>query len=274
MLKKLDLLEKGIVSVSGVLILSLAFAVATGQSSFPEDKDFFQNPEAMYEQPEEFSKIVKMLEDTVFEISCGNGFSGSAWSLRMRDAEGAEGSYLVTNFHVIDECLDGQVIYASNNRQPRFPVTLISYDGSYWSDKEEHLASFVDLALLQTPKVLDGLNLAEDIPRLGHWVMIAGFPGDSSNRPIESLATGRLTGLDDDGLLMTDASINNGNSGGPLVNRWGDVVGTVFATEDLTEFENMGFAQPLEFHCSVIFDCGKDTSRSNPNVPKVFKFER
>jgi S1-C subfamily serine protease len=215
-----------------------------------------------------------MLEETVFEITCGARFSGTAWSIRMTDAEGVEGSYLVTNFHVIDKCLDGQSIFASNDRHPRFPVTVISYDGSYWSDKEEHSTSFVDLALLQTPKVLEGLTLSKEIPRLGHWVMIAGYPGDSSQRPIESIATGRLTGIDDDGLLMTDASINNGNSGGPIVNRWGNVVGTVFATEDLSKFENMGFAQPLEFHCGVIFDCDNNTSRFNPRVPRLLRFEK
>ena len=273
-LVKLNFLEKGAIAVSGTLIAILTFAVAGGQESPLLTRSNFANPETMYEQPDEFSKIVTMLEETVFEISCGDGFSGSAWSIRLSDSEGVEGSYLVTNFHVIDECLDGQGVFARNDLQGKFPVTLISYDGSYWSDKEEHLDSFVDLALLQTPKALAGLKLSKDIPRLGHWLMIAGYPGDSSRRPIDSIATGRLTGIDDDGLLMTDASINNGNSGGPLVNRWGEVVGTVFATEDLNKFENMGFAQPLSFHCGIVFDCASETAPLSPSVPKVLRFER
>ena len=270
-LEKLNFLEKVVVAVSGALILMLTLAVASGQGSALLPRSDYANPETLYEQPDEFSKIVAMLEETVFEISCGAGFSGSAWSIRLSDSEGVEGSYLVTNFHVIDECLDGQGIFARNNRQGKFPVTLISYDGSYWSDKEEHLDSYVDLALLQTPKVLAGLKLAKGNPRLGHWLMIAGYPGDSSRRPIESIAAGRLTGIDDDGLLMTDASINNGNSGGPVVNRWGEVVGTVFATEDLNQFENMGFAQPVKFHCAVVFDCEGSSPLDNPETPKTFK---
>jgi S1-C subfamily serine protease len=273
-LEKLNFLEKVVVSVSGTLIAILTLAVASGEGSALFTRSDYTNPEAMYEQPDEFSKVVTMLEETVFEISCGAGFSGSAWSIRLNDAEGVEGSYLVTNFHVIDECLDGKGIFARNNLQGKFPVTLISYDGSYWSDKEEHLDSYVDLALLQTPKVLAGLKLAKDNPRLGHWLMIAGYPGDSSRRPIDSISTGRLTGIDDDGLLMTDASINNGNSGGPLVNRWGEVVGTVFATEDLNKFENMGFAQPLPFHCGIVFDCTSEAPPFNPSLPKLLRFER
>jgi hypothetical protein len=34
------------------------------------------------------------------------------------------------------------------------------------------------------------------------------------------------------------------------------------------------FAKPVEFHCGVIVDCEKDTSRSNLSVPKLFRFER
>ncbi len=252
----------------------LALVVAAGQVPTSLGWSDYRDPEAMYQQPEEFSKIGDMLEDTVFVISCSARFSGSAWSIRMRDAKGIEGSYLVTNFHVVEECLDGKAIFASSDRHPKFPVTLVSFDGSYWSDKEKYQNRFVDLALLQTTKELQGLKLSKDVPQLGHWLMIAGYPGDSSDRPIESLATGRLTGIDDDGLLMTDASINNGNSGGPLLNRWGEVVGTVFATEDLTEFENMGFAQPLRFHCDVIFECTREVDLLRPSIPKVLRFEK
>jgi S1-C subfamily serine protease len=73
---------------------------------------------------------------------------------------------------------------------------------------------------------------------------------------------------------MTDATINEGNSGGPILNSNGQVLGTIFSTEDLTQFENMGFAQPLGFHCEVIFSCVDSIPARSLTVPATFRFEK
>jgi S1-C subfamily serine protease len=192
----------------------------------------------------------------------------------MDDWAGVEKSFLVTNFHVIKSCIGDQKIFAGNDLNSRFPLQLLSYDGSYWSEKDKHLDGFVDLALLEASRNLQGLSLSLDRPRLGHWVMVAGYPSDSSGNPIRSFTVGTLTGIDDYDLLMTDAGINDGNSGGPLINSKGEVLGTVFSAEDLTKFENMGFAQPLEFHCGVVFDCRGGKLPSILRLPLVPVLER
>lgn len=271
---KLDFIEKIVALSVGTIILVLTLTVASGQAPRSNEPIVDWASEGLYKQPEEFSKITWLLDETVFEISCGSRFFGSAWAIALEEPNGQEGSFLVTNFHVIDDCLDGQEIYARNDRHPKFPLQLLSYDGSYWSDKEKHSDSFVDLALLQTPKKLQGLSLSLDQPRLGHWVMVAGYPSDSGRNPIRSFTVGTLTGIDGYGLLMTDAAINDGNSGGPLINSKGEVLGTVFSAEDLTKFENMGFAQPLRFHCGVIFSCEGLNPSSNLKVPLYFRFEK
>jgi S1-C subfamily serine protease len=273
-LGRLDFLEKAIVFIASTIVLALILTVGGGQVPRSNVLNEKWGPESLYKHPEDFSRIAQLLEETVFEISCGNRFHGSAWSIRMEDNNGEEQSFLVTNFHVIDSCLDGEKIFASNDSHPRLPLRLISYDGSYWSDKSRHSSSFVDLALLGVSRNLQGLSLSVDQPRLGHWVMVAGYPSDSGKNPIKSFTVGTLTGIDDYDLLMTDAAINDGNSGGPILNSNGEVMGTVFSAEDLTKYENMGFAQPLKFHCGVIFACSGETLPPIAKVPETFRFEK
>lgn len=273
-LGRLDFLEKTIVFIASTIVLALILTVAGTHARPSSSMNEEQGPESLYRQPEDFSMIAQLLEETVFEISCGNRFYGSAWSIRMDDNDGEENSFLVTNFHVIDSCLDGKEIFASNDRHSKLPLRLLSYDGSYWSDKNKHSKSFLDLALLEAPRTLRGLSLSLDQPILGHWVMVAGYPSDSGRNPIRSFTVGTLTGIDDYGLLMTDAAINDGNSGGPILNSNGEVMGTVFSAEDLTKYENMGFAQPLKFHCGVIFACLGETLAPIAKVPATLRFEK
>lgn len=270
----LSLLDRAVAYGAVALVVFFLGAFSVGQIPDLSGETAEANLESLYIPPQNFPEVSELLEDTVYQIACDGEFSGSAWSIRMEESDGLEGSFLVTNFHVIDSCLDGKGIFASNERHPKFPLQLLAYDGTYWSEKDKHSDSFVDLALLQTPNLLQGLSLAADEPEVGNWVMIAGYPSDSGRNPIKSYTTGTLTGVDNFDLLMTDASINGGNSGGPLLNNRAEVLGTVFATEDLTQFENMGFAQPLKFHCGVIFSCNGLTPTSSLKVPAVSVFEK
>ncbi len=263
-------------AVYGAVVLVVFFLGAFSVGQFPNSSRETSevNLESLYIQPQNFPKVSELLDETLYQISCDGEFSGSAWSIRMEKKDGREGSFIVTNFHVIDSCLDGKGIFASNERHPKFPLQLLSYDGTYWSESEEHEDSFVDLALLKSPKTLDGLKLSSERPELGHWVMAAGYPSDSGRSPIKSLTTGTVTGIDGFGLVMTDASINQGNSGGPLINSKGEVFGTIFATENLKRFENMGFAQPVKFHCEIVIDCSEHSPFSSPSIPSSFIFEK
>ena len=263
------------VSVFAAAVVFLLFLAGTGdqpsRDSFSEQE---LSLELLYSPPRDFSQISQLTEDTVFEISCGGSFSGSGWAILISDRDGGERSYVVTNYHVIDECLNGEKIFANNGTHSMFSLEVVAYDGTFWSEKEEHAESYVDLALLMSPKKLDGLKLSSTEPELGHWVMAAGYPSDSGQYPIKSLTTGTVTGIDSFGLVMTDATINKGNSGGPLINSKGEVFGTVFATENLKRFENMGFAQPVKFHCEIVIDCNEPSSYSDPTIPSNLKFEK
>ena len=214
----------------------------------------------LYEQPANFQDFTQKLSEATFEISCNGEWGGTGWGLEIDGAD-----YLVTAFHVVEECVTGEVIIAKNELNPRVNLQLLAYDGRFWSDDA---GEYRDLALLATQASIQTLTLQVESVQLGQWVGVMGYPFDSSGVALHSLTTGRVTGLDEVGAVMTDASVNGGNSGGPMVNSRGEIIGTIYATEDYAEYENMAFAQGLGLHCGLVFEClgGKFTGLLPENL--------
>lgn len=113
-----------------------------------------------------------------------------------------------------------------------------------------------DLALLQIegPGPFPYLTLGNsDALRVGDWVLAVGNPfglGHTVTQGIIS-ATGRVIGAGPyDNFLQTDAAINLGNSGGPLLNLKGEVIG--INTAIVATGQGIGFAIPSSLAKSVI----------------------
>lgn len=135
---------------------------------------------------------------------------------------------IVTNDHVIAGAAQLSVLLATGEQQP---ATLVGTDPK------------TDLAVLQIDATgLPTLALAEEVPRVGEQVIAVGAPlglsGTVTSGVVSALhrdvlapvAAGGTTVLA--GTIQTDASVNPGNSGGPLVDCSGRVVGinTVIST--------------------------------------------
>lgn len=123
--------------------------------------------------------------------------------------------YIVTNNHVIEDADEITVEFFDGSERA---ATLIGRDKN------------VDIALLKVEADQD-LPFVEfgnsDVARVGDWVMAMGNPlgqGFSVSVGIISARNRELSGAYDD-FIQTDAAINRGNSGGPLFNLDGDVIG-------------------------------------------------
>ncbi len=132
----------------------------------------------------------------------------------------SEDGYIVTNNHVIADADEIEIEFFPGEGQPKtlLPAKVIGTDPN------------TDIALLkvEAPSPLKFVIFGDsDTARVGDWVVAMGNPlgqGFSVSAGIVSARNRELSGSYDD-YIQTDAAINRGNSGGPLFNMDGDVIG-------------------------------------------------
>ena len=190
--------------------------------------------------------------ETSYETSMGgySYFFGGGGGKSLATAQGTgfvvdEAGYILTNSHVIND---------GNYRT----VTIYLYDGREFDGKVLWNDATLDLAIVK----IDASDLVaaelgdSDTVRVGSYAAAVGNPLGLQFK--FSMSQGIISGLERtievssgsgyntttmEGLLQTDATINSGNSGGPLVNSAGQVVGINSAKA--TSGEGMGFAIPV-----------------------------
>lgn len=151
--------------------------------------------------------------------------------------------FIVTNNHVIEGARELEIILADGTT---LPARLVGDD------------PYADLAILQADGDMPGVASwgNSDALQPGEPLIAIGSPlGDFTNTVTVGVvsATERTIELDQDyaleGLIQTDAAINQGNSGGPLLNMAGEVVGvnTLIVRgsgQSSVVAEGLGFAVP------------------------------
>ncbi|MFQ3580678.1 MAG: trypsin-like peptidase domain-containing protein [Chloracidobacterium sp.] len=155
---------------------------------------------------------------------------------------------IVTNFHVIRDALKiGGPILTVTQDGRTLPASVRGYDEA------------TDLALLEVDlgqKPLPTLPLGNsDAVRVGDWVIAIGSPFELDHTVTVGIISGKgRSGLDGayDDFLQTDAAINFGNSGGPLVALTGEVIG--INTLVLARGQGLGFAIPVNILKDVLPD--------------------
>ncbi len=162
--------------------------------------------------------------------------------------------YIVTNYHVIADAYTGN-----------YKVTVMLYNGDKFDAKIVGVEESSDIAVLKIDAT--GLSAAtlgnSDNMQVGETVYAIGNPlGELSF----SMSSGMVSALDRDittqdqttgqtttnNMFQIDAAVNEGNSGGPVYNEYGEVIGIVTAKYSDTGIEGLGFAIPINDVSNIV----------------------
>jgi S1-C subfamily serine protease len=177
--------------------------------------------------------------DRGYRIERGRGVPdrvlGSAFYV---DASGL----LITNYHVIasevDPAYEGysrMYIRMGDSSSPRVPARVVGWDKA------------MDLALIKTELKGEYVFSVVDrvIPKVGDTVLAIGSPGGLEKTVTSGIVSAlgrRFLQIGD--VIQIDAAVNHGNSGGPVVDTDGRLVGIVFA--GVEQYQGLNFAVPAE----------------------------
>lgn len=181
----------------------------------------------------------------LFGVSSSSDVSGTGFIV-------SENGYIVTNYHVIEYA------YAGNQN-----LTVILHDGTSYAAVIVGVEESNDIAVLK----IDAVNLTpveigdSDSLNVGDTIYAVGNPLGELEF---SMSTGHVSALDrviktDENvdsikMFQIDAAVNSGNSGGPVYNTEGEVIGVVTAKYSDTGVEGIGFAIPINDAVSIAQD--------------------
>lgn len=205
------------------------------------------------------AEVVAAAGDAVVRIETGSGV-GSGFIV---DSEG----YIITNFHVVE----------ARNGAAASPVEVTLADGGEYPAEMVGFDATSDLALLkiEAETALVALTLASlDDVQIGQQVVAIGYALDLAHGegPSFTVTSGIVSqknrAISEDspimGAVQTDAAINHGNSGGPLLNMQGEVIGVNTALQpDYTTGEaaqGIGYAVGADMVAAVYEELRADGS--------------
>jgi len=199
-----------------------------------------------YVQPRSIADLVDLVQDSTVSIYCEFGSEGdyelgSGWALDIEtEMETDYPTALVTNYHVIENCLNGKgEIFVEALEGKRFPAIIDNWDVEN------------DLAVIVTKLKIKPLELSQSNPSPGYWVMAVGTADGYEG----SVAFGNVLNITDTEVLIT-AAISSGNSGGPLVDNEGKVIGTNSWSATKEQYNG---AMSLDAMCIGIMKCDGKT---------------
>jgi hypothetical protein len=162
--------------------------------------------------------------DSVFKVNTSSG-TGSGFYLKDRNI-------LVTNFHVVQGF---RTVAIEDQEKERYTASVVFVN------------PYSDLAFLRPTRgwrapddSFDSFASVENREQ----VFVLGYPFGMPYTETKGIVSSARQLMDGRHYIQTDAAVNPGNSGGPVVNSRGQLVG--ITTSKFTNADNMGFAIPVE----------------------------
>ena len=225
-------------------ILSLIAVSAGIYFGYPVYKNYnYTDPsQDGYVAPRSPGDVVNMVQESVVKVICDDNpkddgyWFGSGWAIDLKPSSKAFKSSIITNHHVIEDCLKG-----------KGTVQIEDFDGKLFKAVIDVYDEENDLAKISTAAKLAPLELSTNAPWPGYWVMTFGSPDEFTG----SVSVGTVMNQTSTAVLIT-ANISHGNSGGPLVDNEGLVIGTNTWGKKGEQYNG---AMSLDAMCAKILKC-------------------
>jgi S1-C subfamily serine protease len=191
--------------------------------------------------PDNLVSLTSKVTQSVVTVLCDNSL-GSGWAIPISfdksETNAGYRAYIITNYHVISGCTTARDITIVLANQTKVPAYVSNWDEAN------------DVAGIRTKTYIPPLDWRGATPQQGWWVGIIGsplgLPGVLTTGIISSNNISTFIGT-------TTAAINHGNSGGPVFDRTGRVVG--LATAYIDGAESFGIFKGAPLLCEQIMVC-------------------
>lgn len=158
-----------------------------------------------------------------------------------------EKGVIVTNYHVIEGA--SQIKVKLNNGEEYSVQNILGYDKDY------------DIALLSLPGKGTPLTISRFAPKTGDTAYAIGNPLGLDNTFSNGTISNASRVYDNVEYIQTTAAISSGNSGGPLLNAYGEVIG--INTMQYVDGQNLNFA----LNITQVYDIDRSNPTAVSNMP-------
>ncbi|MDO4987632.1 MAG: trypsin-like peptidase domain-containing protein [Synergistes sp.] len=205
-----------------------------------------------------FAAPIERMKKSVIRVICAQrgvgGSSGTAFAV-------GDGGYFVTNLHVVEDFYLGWDVYLLDGRRNEIPCEVIC------SDLELDIAVLKPITGFRLPPVriaeINEISQGEDVYAMGYPGAADNDDNAMSGADAITVTKGVVSKTISNGgvhYIQTDAAINHGNSGGPLYNDSGKVIGvnslTIVSDGNGEAVQGVGYAVRIDHVVDILSSQG------------------